>query len=247
MTEPTSSPEPLRTLVTGAARGIGAAVADALRRRGDRVLGLDRVDGPDILGVDLADERQREEVLARVLRRWGGVDVLVNVAGVFRPGGIADSGPREWRGVWAVDLEAPLHLMRLCSTPMIAQGFGRVVNVTSVHARVGAAGCLAYDVAKAGLEAATRSAAIDLGRSGVLVNAVAPGFVRTAMSTLADGSDETETPEFLATYVDGGRLPLGRGAVAAEIAPSVLFLTARENTYVTGSVVTVDGGLTATF
>ncbi|GAB2604310.1 SDR family NAD(P)-dependent oxidoreductase [Pseudactinotalea suaedae] len=247
MTGAETPPAPLRTLVTGAAGGIGAAVAAALRGRGDHVVGLDRVDDVDIIGVDLADDRRRVEVVEQVIRTWGGIDVLVNVAGVFAPGGVTDSDPSDWRPVWAVDLEAPLHLMRLCAPTMVAQGFGRIVNVTSVHARSGSPGCLAYDVAKAGLEAGTRSAAIDLGRSGVLVNAVAPGFVRTAMSTLADGTDETESAPFVATYVDGGKLPLGRGARAGEIAPAVLFLTARENTYVTGSVVTVDGGLTATF
>jgi 3-oxoacyl-[acyl-carrier protein] reductase len=130
---------------------------------------------------------------------------------------------------------------------MISQGFGRIVTITSVHARLAQPGCLAYDVSKAGLEAATRSAALDLAPHGILVNAVAPGFVRTAMSTLPDGTDETESPEFAAVYLSGRKLPIGRGATPEEIAPAVELLAGHENTYITGQVLTVDGGLTMTF
>lgn len=240
----------LRSVVTGAAGGIGRAVADRLIARGDRVVGFDRQDadgGVDMILADLSDPAQLADAIREGRAALGGIDVLVNVAGVFRPGGILDSSLDDWRPLWAVDLDAPLALMAAVAPGMAEAGFGRIVNVTSVHAGHGQPGCLAYDVAKAGLEAATRSAAIDLARAGVLVNAIAPGFVRTRMSLLADGTDETDSAAFRSVYVDAGKLPLGRPALPDEIAHAVAFLASRENTYTTGQVLTVDGGLTATF
>lgn len=238
----------LRTIVTGASNGIGAAIADRLRARGDWVVGLDREDGHDVVVADLADPDARARGAAAATERLGGgVDVLVTVAGIFRQGSIHDSGFDDWRAVWAVNLDAPLDLMRLLTPGMVTQGFGRIVAITSVHARQAQPGCLAYDVSKAGLEAATRSAALDLAAHGVLANAVAPGFVRTRMSLLPDGTDETDSDAFHQQYVHSGKLPLGRAALPAEVAPAIEFLSSRENTYVTGQVLTVDGGLTMTF
>lgn len=237
----------LRTIITGAANGIGAAVAERLRQRGDLVIGLDLEDGRDIVVTDLADPDSRARGAAIAADRLGGVDVLVTVAGIFRQGAIHDSGFDDWRAVWAVNLDAPLDLMRLLTPGMAEQGFGRIVTITSVHARQAQRGCLAYDVSKAGLEAATRSAALDLASHGVLANAVAPGFVRTRMSRKPDGTDETETDAFRQQYIASGKLPLGRAALPGDIAPAVDFLSSRENTYTTGQVLTVDGGLTMTF
>jgi 3-oxoacyl-[acyl-carrier protein] reductase len=115
-----------------------------------------------------------------------------------------------------------------------------------VHASNGEASSLAYDSAKAGLEAATRSLAIELGPRGVLVNSVAPGFVRTRMSVV-DGADELESQWFRQIYVEHGRLPLRRAAEPAEIAAAVAHLISPDNTYLTGQRIVVDGGLIATF
>lgn len=237
----------LTALVTGAANGIGAAVAETLRARGDRVVGIDREPGEGIVVADLADPAARADAVGSAVEQLGHIDILVAVAGVYREGSIHDSGFGDWRPVWAVNLDAPLDLLRLITPGMAERGFGRIVTITSVHARQAQTSSLAYDVSKAGLEAATRSVALDLAPHGVLANAVAPGFVRTRMSLLPDGRDETETEEFRLIYLDGGKLPLGRAATPAEIAHSVGFLASRDNTYITGQVLTVDGGLTMTF
>ena len=237
----------LRTLVTGVASGIGASVADALRKRGDRVFGVDYQSGGEWLQADLAVPAERERVIAAALAELGGIDVLVNVAGIYRSTPFGSSDVEDWRKVWAINLEAPLSLMSLAFESMKSQKFGRVVNITSVHANFSRQDALAYDVGKAGLEAATRSFALTGAEHGILANAVAPGFVRTQMSLNEQGVDEADTEEFRSQYVDTGRLPLRRASMPNEIAEAVLWLSGRSNTYTTGQTLTVDGGLTATF
>ena len=236
----------LRTLVTGVASGIGASVADALRSRGDRVFGVD-FQGGDWLKADLSVPAERERVIAAALAELAGIDVLVNVAGIYRSTPFGSSDVEDWRKVWAINLEAPLSLMSLAFESMKAQKFGRVVNITSVHANFSRQDALAYDVGKAGLEAATRSFALTGAEHGILANAVAPGFVRTQMSLNDQGVDEADTEEFRSQYVETGRLPLRRASMPNEIAEAVLWLSGRSNTYTTGQTLTVDGGLTATF
>lgn len=237
----------LRSLVTGVASGIGASVADALRSRGDQVFGVDYQAGGDWLQADLAVPAERERVIAAALAKLGGIDVLVNVAGIYRSTPFGSSDVEDWRKVWAINLEAPLSLMSLAFESMKAQKFGRVVNITSVHANFSRQDALAYDVGKAGLEAATRSFALTGAEHAILANAVAPGFVRTQMSLNEQGVDEADTEEFRSQYVETGRLPLRRASMPNEIAEAVLWLSGRSNTYTTGQTLTVDGGLTATF
>src|SRR5262249_41451354 len=129
---------------------------------------------------------------------------------------------------------------------MAERGYGRIVNITSIHGEFGEETALSYDIAKGGLNQATRTLAIELGRAGVLVNAVAPGFVSTRMS-IVDGRNELESEWFRDVYIDRGKLPLRRYAEPAEIASHVAWLASDRNTYLTGQVVTVDGGVTVTF
>ena len=239
--------EPLRALVTGVASGIGHSMAKALRDRGDQVFGVDHQSGAGWLQADLSMPAERTKAVQSALAQLGGIDVLVNVAGIYRPTPFATSTLQEWRDVWAVNLEAPLELMALVFPHMRDQGFGRVVNITSVHAKFSRQDALAYDVGKAGLEAATRSFALSGAQFGILANSVAPGFVRTQMSLNDEGVDEADTEEFRLQYVESGRLPLGRASLPEEVADSALWLTSRSNTYTTGQTITVDGGLTATF
>lgn len=239
--------KPLRSMVTGAASGIGLAVTRNLKARGDQVFGVDYQPGSLWMCADLSDSGQRQEAVKAVLEKLGGIDVLINVAGIYRPTPVESSDPNDWREVWAINLEAPLELMSLCFGPMKNQGFGRVVNITSVHASASRLDCLAYDVGKAGLEAATRSFALSGAPHGILVNAVAPGFVRTQMSLNEMGVDEADTEQFQEEYVKTGRLPLGRAAMPEEVAESVGWLSSRANSYTTGQTFTIDGGLTATF
>jgi 3-oxoacyl-[acyl-carrier protein] reductase len=172
--------------------------------------------------------------------------VLANVAGMFAPCDALELRPDLYRRVLAVNLDAPVLLAVACARGMAARGYGRIVNVTSIHAQQSEAGSLAYDVAKAGLASATRTLAVELGRRGVLVNAIAPGFVRTGMS-IVDGVDELESDWFRRIYQDHGKLPLGRAAEPQEIAGLAAWLASEDNSYVTGQSVAADGGLSITF
>jgi 3-oxoacyl-[acyl-carrier protein] reductase len=237
----------LRVLVTGVASGIGKAIAERFLQDGAQLAGVDNQANGDWIVADLATSSGRNSAFTNSRKRLGEIDVLVNVAGIFRTTAFGSSQPDDWRSLWSVNLEAPIELMSLCFESMREQGFGRVVNITSVHASYSRKDCLAYDVAKAGLEAATRSFALAGADYGILANAVAPGFVRTPMSLNEHGVDEADTQPFRQQYIDSGRLPLGRAAQASEVAEAVAFLASRRNTYITGQVLTVDGGLTSTF
>jgi NAD(P)-dependent dehydrogenase (short-subunit alcohol dehydrogenase family) len=237
-------------LVTGGANGIGRAIVERFRAEGARVAVVDREPVPDedvaAFRFDLAETERLGELVAEVEAEAGPLDVLVNNAGIFEPVAALELGLEEYRRLLAVDLDAPVFLARHAARGMVERGYGRIVNVTSIHGRFGEERSLAYDVAKAGLEQATRTLAIELGRHGVLVNAVAPGFVDTRMSVV-DGRSELESDAFRDVYVAHRKLPLLRAAQPMEIAAHVAWLASEENTYLTGQVVTVDGGLTVTF
>jgi 3-oxoacyl-[acyl-carrier protein] reductase len=235
-------------LVTGAANGIGRAVADALDELGYRVVGLDveACDRPHARVVDVADVEGHAALVDAIEAEHGRIAALANVAGIFIPESVDDLTLPSYRRQLAVMLDGPVFLARAAGLRMAAGGGGRIVNVTSIHSSNGEPTSLAYDAAKAGLEAATRSLAIELGPRGVLVNSVAPGFVRTRMSVV-DGRDELESEWFRSRYRDGGLLPLQRAAEPPEIAAAVSHLLSPANTYITGARLVVDGGLLVTF
>lgn len=269
-------PRPSVALVTGAANGIGRAIAERLRDDGFAVAAAyveaggqpaggeaPAGDGPggeaqagETAGAaagqivpytaDVADLDGHDRLLDRVEDELGSLSALVNVAGISVPEPVAKLTLAAYRRQHAVMLDGPVWLARTAGLRMAARHFGRIVNITSVHATNGEAASLAYDTAKAGLEAATRTLAIELGPCGVLVNSVAPGFVRTRMS-IVDGRDETESEWFRQVYLEHGRLPLRRAAQPAEIAATVSHLVSADNTYLTGQRVVVDGGLLITF
>jgi NAD(P)-dependent dehydrogenase (short-subunit alcohol dehydrogenase family) len=239
-------------LVTGGSNGIGRAIVECFRSEGARVAVVDRepFDGADddVTGFlfDLAETERLSALVDEVESALGPLDVLVNDAGIFEPALAVDLSLESYRRVLAVNLDAPVFLAQRVARTMLRQGYGRIVNITSVHGEVGEETALSYDIAKAGLNQATRTLAIELGRHNVLVNAVAPGFVATRMS-MRDGESELESDWFRDVYVTYGKLPLRRWAEPREIAEHVAWLASERNTYLTGQVVTVDGGLTVTF
>ena len=259
-------PRPSVALVMGAANGIGRAIAERLRDDGFAVAAADVEDAETTARetaagdaaaraaagrivpyiTDVADLDGHEPLLDRVGAELGPLSALVNVAGISVPEPVAKLTLTAYRRQHAVMLDGPVWLARSAGLRMAARHFGRIVNITSVHASNGEAASLGYDTAKAGLEAATRTLAIELGPYGVLVNSLAPGFVRTRMS-IVDGRDEIESEWFRQVYLEHGKLPLRRAAQPAEIAATVSHLVSADNTYLTGQRVVVDGGLLITF
>jgi NAD(P)-dependent dehydrogenase (short-subunit alcohol dehydrogenase family) len=241
-----------RALVTGGANGIGRAIVERFVAEGAAVASVDVEPAGDlpanVLAIqrDLAQTGDLGALVDEVEQKLGPLDVLVNNAGIYEPAPAVELGIESYRRVLAVNLDAPIFLATRAARGMIDRGYGRIVNITSIHGRFGEELALSYDAAKGGLEQATRTLAIELSRHGVLVNAVAPGFVATRMSVV-DGVNELEGEWFQDIYVRYGKLPMRRYAQPSEIAAQVAWLASSENSYVTGQVLTVDGGVTVTF
>lgn len=233
-------------LVTGASKGIGAATAVALAADGRDVLvhyGSDREGAEATVeacvkhGVQAravgADLRESVESLAQAIGEVGGVEVLVNNAGVNADGLVLSMRDEALALTLQVNLVAAFGLCRVALRGMLRQRRGRIVNVTSVVGLHGNAGQANYAASKAGLIGLTKSLAREVGKRGITVNAVAPGFIETAMTAGIDATDHL------------ARVPVGRLGSPEEVAAVIAFLCADAAAYVNGAVVQVDGGLFA--
>jgi 3-oxoacyl-[acyl-carrier protein] reductase len=176
--------------------------------------------------------------------RWGKLDALVNCAGVFAGADAVESPLKDWRRPFDTMVNGAVNLTRVV-VPLMTKG-GRIIHVTSIHGERTESGASAYSMAKAALNQYCRSLALELAPRGILVNAIAPGFVDTPMSVV-NGVNELESDWFKRNYVDGHHLPLKRPGNPDEIAGAAFFLAGPDATYITGQVLTVDGGLTITF
>jgi NAD(P)-dependent dehydrogenase (short-subunit alcohol dehydrogenase family) len=238
-------------IVTGAAQGIGLAIAQRFIADGRRVVAIDRVEPPSplsfpMVSFDLSDTPKILGLVHDIEREHGPIDALVNVAGIYEHIDPANFSLDAYRRVLAVDLDAPIVLGAVAGELMASRGFGRIVNVTSIHGEFGERGGLAYDAAKGGLNQATRTLALEFAERGVLCNAVAPGFVDTQMA-MKNGVLESTTDDFRRVYVDAKKIPLARPGQPHEISGLVAWLCSPDNTYVTGQVFRIDGGMSATF
>jgi 3-oxoacyl-[acyl-carrier protein] reductase len=238
-------------IVTGAAQGIGAAIARAFVREGAKVcladldverasrvvakIGAGRADA-FAQRCDVARRDDVDVLVAAARERFGALDVLVNNAGIIRPAMLHAMTPAAWEEVLAVHLTGSFHCLQAVAPGMIEQRRGRIINVTSAAGVLGTIGQINYSAAKAGIVGLTMSAAKELGKHGITVNAVAPGAA-TAM-TQKIRTDE----RFRETYL--ARIPLGRWAEPEEIAPVFVFLASDAASYVTGQVLAADGGMT---
>ena len=185
--------------------------------------------------LDLADSSSVDGMAERLRR--DPVDILVNNAGINRLGTLETLDPAAFAEMHRVDLEAPFRLMQAALPGMMARGWGRVVNVGSVWALVGRPGRGGYAAAKAGLVALSRVAALEAARHGVLVNTVCPGYIATELTRV------NNPPDVLAGIE--AQIPMGRLGTPEEVAALVAWLVSARNGYLTGQVLTIDGGYSA--
>jgi 3-oxoacyl-[acyl-carrier protein] reductase len=237
-------------LVTGGSRGIGRATAARLAAEGATVAILDQdhdgardaaqeliaSGGKSVgIGCDVGERDQVRAAVADVVRHFGRLTVLVNNAGIIRLGAFLDMTDEVWAQVLRVNLNGMFVVAQEATRQMKNQGLGRVINMSSVSAHVAHSGQIAYSVTKAGIEAMTRTMAVELAPFGITVNAVAPGAIDTNFSA------GQLTADAKAQRI--ARIPLGRFGDPAEVAGVVAFLASSDAGYITGSVVFVDGGL----
>ncbi|MGE0095885.1 MAG: SDR family NAD(P)-dependent oxidoreductase [Alphaproteobacteria bacterium] len=242
-------------LVTGGSSGIGAATVKAFAAAGARVLstGRDAKRGQEVCAAtggraafvagDLADPRFCETLVPEAVKRLGRLDVLVNNAGALYRTAPVDTSAAQWREMFAVNVDAPFILSSAAVRQMRAQGGGAIVNVASELAVVGGKGIGSYAATKGAVALLTRSMALDHAEEGIRVNAVCPGEIHTPMlenSVLQRGMTVEDGVAFLARHV-----PMKRVAQPEEIAATILFLASDAASYVTGALLSADGGSTA--
>ncbi len=242
-------------VVTGAARGIGRAVAERLAAAGAHVVIADRDTAESAVAeaaihqagghastvaLDVTNRDQIAEVVAHLYDAHGRVDILVNNAGIVRNAAAVDMSVDDWTSVIDIDLGGVFNCAQAFGRRMVADGRGAIVNVSSICGEVTVfpQPQVSYNAAKAGVNLLTKSLAVEWARQGVRVNAVAPGYVATEL-TLRGRSNA----EWFGTWMR--MTPMGRLGEPREIANAVLFLVADASSYITGTVLTVDGGYTA--
>jgi 3-oxoacyl-[acyl-carrier protein] reductase len=241
-------------LITGGAQGIGAEAARRLAAGGAKVAVVDLAEeaaaavakeieaaGGTALGL-AADVTQREQVQAavdQVVTEFGGLHILVNNAGVIRDNLLFKMNDDDWNTVMNVHLRGAFVTTQIAQQHMVAAKYGRIISMSSTSA-LGNRGQANYSTAKAGLQGFTKTVAIELGPFGVTANAIAPGFIETAMTAA--------TAQRIGSTIDAMResvastIPVRRGGVPADIANAVAFFAAEESGYVTGQVLYIDGG-----
>jgi 3-oxoacyl-[acyl-carrier protein] reductase len=241
-------------LITGGAQGIGAEVAHRLAAGGAKVGVLDlnvesaravadeiKAAGGEAIGLG-ADVTKREEVQAAVdflVEQFGGLHILVNNAGVIRDAMLFKMTDDDWSLVMEVHLRGAFLACQIAQKHMVAAKYGRIVSMSSTSA-IGNRGQANYSTAKAGLQGLTKTLAIELGPFGITANAIAPGFIETAM-TKATAERTGTTIEAMREAV-AAAVPVRRGGLPADIANAVAFFAGEEAGYVTGQVLYVDGG-----
>ncbi|HQY82093.1 MAG: acetoacetyl-CoA reductase [Xanthomonadales bacterium] len=237
-------------VVTGGLGGLGTEICKHLARAGRKVVAADlagRADRVDEFrretaefngairfeDLDVTDEASCAELVRRAAGDSGGVDILVNAAGITRDGTLRKMSSQQWRDVLTVNLDGVFHMTRQVVDGMCERGFGRIVNISSVNGQTGQFGQTNYSAAKAGMHGFTMALAREVARKGVTVNSVSPGYCRTSLVM--------KIPEQIRNDIVSS-IPVGRLGEPSEIARTVQFLSADDAGFITGANIPVNGG-----
>jgi len=238
-------------LVTGAGRGIGKAIAESLAKNGVTVICVSKSEAScgavaeaivagggkaRALAVDVSDGAAVAAAAETLLGEFPNIDILVNNAGITRDGLLFRMGEADWHDVISTNLSSCFYWSKYLARPMTRARWGRIINITSVSGIMGNAGQANYSSAKAGIIGLTKSLAREFASRSVTVNAVAPGFIKTDMTTAFVNNEESSKKILEA-------VPLKRFGEAADIANMTAYLASEEANYITGQVFTVDGGM----
>lgn len=229
-------------LVTGATRGIGEAIARKFKAGGDLVIGTGtgaKIDVPEHLDAyTICDFSSRESIdrLGDEIRNLGTIDVLINNAGINKLGGFMEIDPDVFLEIQQVNVYAPFRLCQAVLPGMVAKGWGRIVNISSVWGKISKAGRASYSASKFGIDGLTLALANEFASKGILANCVAPGFIDTDMTRKNLGPTGIE--QILKT------VPINRLAQVEEVANLVHWLSSDLNSYMSGQCLAIDGGFT---
>lgn len=236
----------LRALVTGASGGLGSAIAEALAAQGARVAlsgtrreALEAVaarlpNDPVILPCNLSDAEAVEGLVPAALEALGGLDIVINNAGITRDTLILRMKDEDFEQVLKVNLEAAFRISRACVKPMMKARFGRIINITSIVGVTGNPGQVNYAASKAGLIGMSKALAQEVASRGITVNCIAPGFITSPMT---DALSDYQKSALMV------KIPAGRLGDGTDIAAAAVYLASREAAYVTGQTLHVNGGM----
>ena len=236
-------------VVTGGTRGIGLGISEALAKCGAKIacIGTNpktvepavetiKKQGGEVEGYacNVASTEEVEKTIEAILAKFGKIDILVNNAGITDDVPLGAMKDEQWDNVIAVNLRGPFLFTRACTKPMRRAKSGRIINITSISGLIGNKGQANYSASKAGLIGFTRTASKELAGKNITVNAIAPGFIETDMTAVL--------PEVYKAEIKN-RIPLGRFGRSEDVANAVVYFASDEASFVTGQVLTIDGGM----
>lgn len=247
-------------LVTGGARGIGLAIGNRLAQEGATTILAD-IDGDELEDaaqqsqyreridpaiLDITDGDACRTLVKRIADDHSRLDILVNNAAILDVCPFQDLTIERFRAVTRVNLDGAL-VCTLAAVPLMEITGGRILMTASIMGQYGSPDALPYSSAKGGIVNMVRALACDLAPKKITVNGIAPGFIDTRMARLSDGTHEHETEYFQTIYLHYRKIPLGRTGLPEDIAGAACFLVSPDSAYITGQILAVDGGVTATF